>query len=130
MCCFCQAEEGGIQKTIELQNGADHMNYVRAIDFAAIERSGPSERFTRRCSITPQCEDLQYPVHQDARWRWLSGRSAHASGGSNFLYLKGTMTIEIKGKEYEVGPGTLVVFPLEWRTATGIGAKNRRCTCR
>jgi hypothetical protein len=42
---FGQVEKGGIQDAIKLQSGGDHMNYVRAVDFAAIARIGPDERF-------------------------------------------------------------------------------------
>ena len=109
---FGQAEEGGAQKAIELQSGADHMNYVRAIDFAAIERSGPGERFTQTLfdytsgAKTCRIECIKTPAGGG------SPEGLHTHQVDQIFYiLKGTMTVEIKGKEYEVGPGTLVVFP-------------------
>jgi len=123
---FGQAEKGGTQNTIKLQNTGDHhMNYLRPVDFAAIDRAGPDKRFTqtlfdhtsgaKTCAI--QC--IQTPVGGG------SPEGLHTHQVDQIFYiLKGTMNIEIEGKQYEVGPGTLVVFPAgvphrNWNASSG-----------
>lgn len=109
---FGQGEKGGTQNAIKLQSRGDHMNYVRTIDFAAIERSGPNERFTQTLfdqtsgakSCTIQC------IKTPAGGGSPAGLHTHQVD-QIFYVLKGTMSIEIEGKEYEAGPGTLVIFP-------------------
>ena len=44
---FGQGDKGGTQSAIKLQRAGDHMEYVRAVDFAAIDKTGPHERFTQ-----------------------------------------------------------------------------------
>jgi mannose-6-phosphate isomerase-like protein (cupin superfamily) len=106
------AEEGGVQKAMELQSGGDHMNYVRAIDFAAIARTGPGERFTQ--TLFDQTSGATTCTVQFIKTPPGGGSPAglHTHKVDQIFYiLKGTMNIEIRGKEYEVGPGTLVIFP-------------------
>jgi quercetin dioxygenase-like cupin family protein len=88
------------------------MEYVRKVDDAAVVAAGPNERFSqwlldhnsggRHCSVN-----------------WIK---TPAGGGSPagmhthvvdqiFYILAGTMNLEIEGKEYQAGPGSLVVFP-------------------
>ncbi len=88
------------------------MEYVRKVDDAAVAAAGPNERFSqwlldhnsggRHCSVN-----------------WIK---TPAGGGSPagmhthvvdqiFYILAGTMNLEIEGKEYQAGPGSLVVFP-------------------
>jgi mannose-6-phosphate isomerase-like protein (cupin superfamily) len=88
------------------------MNYVRPVDFAAIERIGPDKRFiqtlidhtsgAKTCTI--HC--IKTPAGSGSP----AGLHTHKVD-QIFYILKGTMNIEIENKEYEVGPGTLVIFP-------------------
>ena len=88
------------------------MNYVRAVDFAAIDRSGANERFTqalfdhtsgaKTCAI--QC------IKTPAGGGSPAGLHTHQVD-QIFYILRGTMSIEIEGKEYEARPGSLLVFP-------------------
>ena len=109
---FGQVERGEKQDTIRVQNAGDHMNYVRKVDFAAIDRTGPNKRFTQTL----------FDLTSGARTCMIQCIQTPAGGGSPeglhthqvdqiFYILKGTMSIEIDGKEYEAGPGTLVIFP-------------------
>ena len=54
---------------------------------------------------------LQRQLHQDPARRRFAGRPPPAYGDQLFYILSGTMSLEIEGKRYEAGPGTLVVFP-------------------
>ena len=109
---FGQGEKGGIQNATKLQSWGDHMNYVRAVDFAAIDRTGPKERFTQTLfdhtsgakTCTIQC------IKTPAGGGSPAGLHTHQVD-QIFYILRGTMSIEIEGTEFEAGPGTLVVFP-------------------
>jgi len=109
---FGQVEKSGIQKAMGPQSGGDRMNYVRAVDFAAIDRTDPGERFTQTL----------FDYTSGAKTCMIQCIKTPPGGGSPaglhthqvdqiFYILRGTMNIEIKGKEYEVGPGKLVIFP-------------------
>ncbi len=86
------------------------MQYVRPVDFAALNAA--PERFTQAlldhesgassCSIN--C--IKTPPGGGSP----AGLHTHPVDQA-FYILSGTMGIEIEGQEYEVGPGTLVVFP-------------------
>ena len=109
---FGQAEKGETQKAIELQRSTDQMNYIRKVDFAAIEKSGLGERFTQSLfdydsgAKTCRIECIKTPPGGG------SPEGLHTHKVDQIFYiLKGTMTVEIKGNQFEVGPGTLVVFP-------------------
>jgi mannose-6-phosphate isomerase-like protein (cupin superfamily) len=88
------------------------MDYVRPVDMATIDGTGPSERFaqtllddasgSKTCTI--QC------IKTPAGGGSPAGLHTHQVD-QIFYILRGTMSIEIEGREYEVGPGTLVVFP-------------------
>lgn len=88
------------------------MEYVRTIDFAAIEKSGIDERLTqslldhtsgaRHCSI--KC--IKTPGGGGSP----AGKHIH-DVDQIFYILSGTMGIEIEGSQYDCGPGTLIVFP-------------------
>jgi mannose-6-phosphate isomerase-like protein (cupin superfamily) len=90
----------------------EKMNYMRLVDFAGIEQCGPDNRFTqtlidhtsggKTCAI--HC--IQTPVGDGSP----DGLHIHEFD-QIFYILKGTMSVEIENKEYEVGPGTLVIFP-------------------
>lgn len=97
----------------------EHMNYVRAVDFSAIDRSGPGERFTQvlldHTSGSKNC--TIHCIKTPAGGGSPAGLHTHQVD-QIFYILKGKMSIEIEGKQYEVGPGTLVFFP------TGVPHRN------
>jgi mannose-6-phosphate isomerase-like protein (cupin superfamily) len=88
------------------------MEYLRHVDFAAFERAGPDERVTQvlfdhesgaeTCSIN--C------IKTPAGGGSPAGMHTHAVD-QIFYILSGTMSVEIEGRTYEAGPGTLIVFP-------------------
>ena len=88
------------------------MEYVRRVDFAAIEKSGVDERLTQNL----------FDRTSGARTCTISCIKTPAGGGSPagmhfhdvdqiFYILSGTMSIEIEGKQYDCSPGSLIVFP-------------------
>lgn len=91
---------------------SDAMNYVRQVDFGAIDRSGATERVTQAlldhgsgakscpiiCVKTPPGDGSSAGLH------------IHEVD-QMFYILRGTMSIEIEGATYSCGPGSLVVFP-------------------
>ena len=88
------------------------MEYVRQVDFGAIERSGADVRITQPL--------LDYA--SGAQTCTINCIKTPAGGGSPagmhvhdvdqiFYILRGTMRIEIEGKEYDCRPGSLIVFP-------------------
>ena len=87
------------------------MEYVRKVDFAAIENSGAHERMklnlydhivgAKNCSIN--C--IKTPADGGS-----PGLHVHAVD-QIFYVLKGTMSIEIEGGLHHCGPGSLIVFP-------------------
>lgn len=88
------------------------MEYVRKVDFDKINATGPSERYTQKLldhangaqTCTINC--IKTPPGGGSP----EGRHTHAV--DQFFYiLSGTMSLEIEGKDYEAGPGTLVIFP-------------------
>ena len=93
------------------------MQYVRPVDFAALNAA--PDRFTQAlldhesgatsCSIN--C--IKTPPGGGSP----AGLHTHPVDQA-FYILSGTMGIEIEGQRYEVGPGTLVVFP------TGVPHRN------
>jgi mannose-6-phosphate isomerase-like protein (cupin superfamily) len=88
------------------------MEYVRMVDFAAIEKSGVDERLTqplfdsasgaKTCTIN--C--IKTPVGGGSP----AGMHIHAVD-QIFYILRGTMSIEIEGKQYDCRPGSLIIFP-------------------
>jgi quercetin dioxygenase-like cupin family protein len=88
------------------------MEYVRKVDFAAIEKSGQGERLVqvlfdqtsgaKHCTIN--C--IKTPASGDAP----EGRHVH-DVDQIFYILSGTMGVEIEGRQYECPPGTLVITP-------------------
>lgn len=88
------------------------MEYVRKVDFAAIDKSGPDERVTQAL----------FDHKSGAQTCTINCIKTPPGGGSPaglhthdvdqiFYVLSGTMNIEVEGTEYEAPPGTLVVFP-------------------
>ena len=92
--------------------GEPQLDYIRRIDFTAIDKSGPDERLiqelydhtsgAKNCSI--KC--IKTPVDSGSP----GGLHTHAVD-QIFYVLKGTMSIEVEGKEYNCTPGTLIIFP-------------------
>lgn len=88
------------------------MEYVRTVDFAALEESGSDAPLiqtlldhasgAKHCSI----KYIKTPVGKGSP----AGLHVHAVD-QIFYILAGTMSIEIEGARYECGPGSLVVFP-------------------
>ena len=88
------------------------MQYVRTIDFDAIEKSGAGERLIQRLldhasgakTCTVNC--IKTPSGGGSP----AGMHIH-DVDQIFYIMSGTMSIEIEGNQYECGPGSLVVFP-------------------
>ena len=88
------------------------MEYVRKVDEAALSAAGPNERFSqwlldhtsgaRNCTINW--------IRTPAGGGSPAGMHTHVVD-QIFYILAGTMSLEIEGKEYQAGPGSLVVFP-------------------
>jgi mannose-6-phosphate isomerase-like protein (cupin superfamily) len=88
------------------------MEFVRMVDFAAIEKSSADERLTqplfdhtsgaKNCTIN--C--IKTPVGGGSP----AGMHIHAVD-QVFYILRGTMSIEIEGKQYDCRPGALIIFP-------------------
>jgi quercetin dioxygenase-like cupin family protein len=88
------------------------MEYVRTIDFAAIDESGADERWTQ----------ILFDSTSGAKTCTIHCIKTPAGGGSPaglhvhdvdqiFYILRGTMSVEIEGKHYDCSPGSLIVFP-------------------
>jgi len=88
------------------------MEYIRTVDFAAIDKSGADERLTQSL----------FDHTSGARNCTINCIKTPAGGGSPagmhvhevdqiFYILSGTMSIEIEGKQYDCPPGSLIVFP-------------------
>jgi mannose-6-phosphate isomerase-like protein (cupin superfamily) len=86
------------------------MEYVRKVDFAAIDAS--AARFTQALlgtegglpSVTVNC--IKTPAGEGSP----AGMHVH-DVDQIFYVMSGTMSLQIEEKQYEVGPGTMVVFP-------------------
>ena len=85
------------------------MEYVRKVDFAAFDASAarvtqpllenePGTSCQINCIKTPAGDGSPAGLH------------THVVD-QVFYVLSGTMSLEIEGKQYEAGPGTLVYFP-------------------
>ncbi len=88
------------------------MEYVRKVDFAAIDKSGPDERLTQKLfdhtsgakTCTINC--IKTPPGGG------SPAGSHVHDVDQIFYiLSGNMSIEIEGKEYQCPPGSLIIFP-------------------
>ena len=88
------------------------MDYVRKVDFAAIQATGPDERFSQPL----------FDWNSGAKTCTINCIKTPPGGGSPaglhvhdvdqiFYILDGTMSIEIEGQTHECGPGSLIVFP-------------------
>jgi mannose-6-phosphate isomerase-like protein (cupin superfamily) len=88
------------------------MEYVRKVDDAALAAAGPNERFSQFL-----LDHTSGSKHCSVNWiRTPAGGGSPAGMHTHvvdqiFYILAGTMNLEIEGREYSAGPGTLVVFP-------------------
>lgn len=88
------------------------MEYVRKVDEAALNAAGPNERFSQWL-----LDHTSGSKHCSINWiRTPAGGGSPAGMHTHvvdqiFYILSGTMNLEIEGKEYKAGPGSLVVFP-------------------
>jgi quercetin dioxygenase-like cupin family protein len=86
------------------------MDYVRTVDFAAFEASAKRmtqvmlDRELGATTLTINC--IKTPAGEGSP----AGLHVHAVD-QVFYVLSGVMGLEIEGKEYQAGPGTLVFFP-------------------
>ena len=86
------------------------MQYVRNVDFAALDAS--TKRYTQSLldaemgatKATINC--IKTPAGEGSP----AGLHTHVVD-QVFYVLSGTMSLEIEGKQYQAGPGTLVFFP-------------------
>ena len=88
------------------------MEYVRKVDEAAVAAAGPNERFSQWL-----LDHDSGGKHCSVNWiRTPAGGGSPAGMHTHvvdqiFYILAGTMSLEIEGREYQAGPGSLVVFP-------------------
>jgi mannose-6-phosphate isomerase-like protein (cupin superfamily) len=88
------------------------MEYVRQVDEAAVAAAGPNERFSQWL-----LDHNSGGKHCSVNWiRTPAGGGSPAGMHTHvvdqiFYILAGTMSLEIEGREYQAGPGSLVVFP-------------------
>jgi mannose-6-phosphate isomerase-like protein (cupin superfamily) len=88
------------------------MDYVRKVDEAAVAAAGPDERFSQWL-----LDHNSGGKHCSINWiRTPAGGGSPAGMHTHvvdqiFYILAGTMSLEIEGREYQAGPGSLVVFP-------------------
>ncbi len=88
------------------------MEYVRKVDFAAIDRSAADERLTQ--SLLDRASGAQTCAINCIKTPAGGGSPAgmHVHDVDQIFYiLRGTMSIEIEGKQYDCSPGSLIVFP-------------------
>ena len=88
------------------------MEYVRKVDFAAIDSSKADERFAQNLlghtSGANTCEINCFKTPPGG----VSPAGMHIHDVDQIFYImSGTMSIEIEGENYECSPGSLVVFP-------------------
>ena len=88
------------------------MEYVRTIDFDAINKSGADERLTQNLfdhtSGAKNCTIIC--IKTPAGGGSPAGMHVH-DVDQIFYILSGTMNIEIDGRKYECCPGSLIIFP-------------------
>ncbi len=88
------------------------MEYVRKVDFAAFDRTGPDERLSQPLidhgTGVKTCT-INY-IKTPAGGGSPAGMHTH-DVDQIFYMLSGTMSIEIEGQQYECPPGSLIVFP-------------------
>jgi len=88
------------------------MEYIRNVDFAAIDSSGPDERVTQilfdHTSGAKNCSIFCIKTPPGGG----SPEGLHVHDVDQIFYiLSGTMSLEIEGKQYDCSPGSLIIFP-------------------
>ena len=88
------------------------MEYVRKVDFAAIDTGSDDERLTQELfDHTSGARNCTIPcIKTPAGGGSPGGMHIHAVD-QIFYVLRGTMRIEIEGKQHDCGPGSLIIFP-------------------
>ena len=88
------------------------MEYVRRVDFAAMDKSGADERVIQNLldhasgATTCAINCIKTPAGGG------SPAGMHVHDVDQFFYiLRGTMSVEIEGRQYDCAPGSLVIFP-------------------
>ncbi|HSR11571.1 MAG TPA: cupin domain-containing protein [Thermodesulfobacteriota bacterium] len=105
------AQTGGSKKN-GLPKGAEAMEYVRKVDFAAIAKSGANERYTQNL----------FDQASGAKTCTINCIKTPPGGGSPaglhvhevdqiFYIISGVMAVEIEGRQHDCPPGSLVIFP-------------------
>jgi mannose-6-phosphate isomerase-like protein (cupin superfamily) len=88
------------------------MEYIRKVDFAAIDSSDPNERVALRLldhdSGAKNCT-ISY-IKTPPGGGSPAGLHVHEVD-QVFYILSGTMSIDIEGKQYDCSPGSLIIFP-------------------
>jgi len=101
------------------------MEYVRRVDFAAIDGSGEGERLEQNLldhtSGSGTC--TIYCVKTPAKSGSPAGLHVH-DVDQIFYILSGTMSIEIEGRQYDCPSGSLIFFPAgvrhrNWNSSSG-----------
>jgi mannose-6-phosphate isomerase-like protein (cupin superfamily) len=85
------------------------MEYLRKVDFAAFDASAARETqslLESKPGTTCQINCIKTPAGDGSP----AGLHTHVVDQA-FYVLSGTMSLEIEGKQYQAGPGTLVFFP-------------------
>jgi mannose-6-phosphate isomerase-like protein (cupin superfamily) len=88
------------------------MEYVRLVDFAAMDNSGAGERVIQHL----------FDHTSGAKTCTINCIKTPSGGGSPagvhvhdvdqiFYILRGTMSVEIEDKRYDCSPGSLIIFP-------------------
>src|SRR5436189_2880183 len=88
------------------------MEYVRKVDFAAFDRTGPNERFSQALfdhKSGAQTCTINY-IKTPPGGGSPAGMHTHAVD-QIFYILSGVMSVEVEGALYNAGPGSLMVFP-------------------
>ncbi len=88
------------------------MEYVRQVDFTAIDKSRADERLTQHlldhASGAKTCTVLC--IKTPAGGGSPAGLHVH-DVDQIFYILRGTMSVEIEGKQYDCSAGSLIIFP-------------------
>ena len=88
------------------------MEYVRKVDFEAIDKSGAEERLTQK--LLDHTSGAEHCTINCIKTPPGGGSPAgmHVHVVDQIFYiLSGTMSIEIEGKQYDCFPGSLIIFP-------------------
>ena len=86
--------------------------YVRVVDTAALARLGADERFSQKLIDADSGAQATSVGYIRTPPGGGSPRGLHTHDWEQiFFVLEGTMAIEVDGRRFDAGPGSLVVFP-------------------